>query len=49
MKAIPYALAIGSIMYAMPCARLDISYVVSITRRYQSNYGEAHRKAEEHP
>jgi hypothetical protein len=42
MKAIPYALAIGCIMYAMLCTRLDISYVVSVTSMYEANYGEAH-------
>jgi hypothetical protein len=38
MKVIPYASAIGSIMYAMLCTRLDVSYVVNVTSRYQSNY-----------
>jgi hypothetical protein len=42
MRAIPYASAIGSIMYAMLCTHLDVSYVLSATSRYQSNYGEAH-------
>jgi hypothetical protein len=38
MRAIPYASAIGSTMYAHP----DVSYALSATSRYQSNYGEAH-------
>ena len=42
MRAIPYASAIGSIMYAMLCTRPDVSYALSVTSRYQSNYGEAH-------
>jgi hypothetical protein len=42
MRAIPHALAIGSIMYAMICTRLDISYALNATSRYQSNYGDAH-------
>jgi hypothetical protein len=42
MRAIPYALAIGSIMYAMICTRLDVSYALSATSRYPSNYGDAH-------
>jgi hypothetical protein len=42
MRAIPYASAIGSIMYAMICTHPDISYALSDTSRYQSNYGEAH-------
>jgi hypothetical protein len=42
MKAIPYALANGSIMYAMICTCPDVSYALSATSKYQSNYGEAH-------
>ena len=42
MDKIPYASAIGSIMYAMICTRPDISYALSMTSRYQSNPGEAH-------
>jgi hypothetical protein len=42
IRAIPYASAIGSIMYAMICTRPDVSYALSATSRYQLNYGEAH-------
>jgi hypothetical protein len=42
MRVIPYASAIGSIMYAMICTRPDVSYALSATSKYQSNYGEAH-------
>ena len=42
MKDIPYASAIGSIMYAMTCTRPDLAYAVSITGRYQQNPGEPH-------
>ena len=42
MSKIPYASAIGSIMYAMLCTRPDVSYALSITSRYQSNPGESH-------
>ncbi|KAJ9566849.1 hypothetical protein OSB04_002815 [Centaurea solstitialis] len=42
MKSIPYASAIGSIMYAMLCTRPDVAYSVSVTSRYQQNPGEAH-------
>jgi uncharacterized protein (DUF927 family) len=42
MRVIPYASAIGSIMYAMLCTCLDVSYALSAMSRYQSNYGEAH-------
>lgn len=42
MKGVPYASAIGSIMYAMLCTRPDVSYALSMTSRYQSNPGDAH-------
>jgi hypothetical protein len=42
MSVIPYALAIGSIMYIMLRTRPDVSYALSVMSRYQSNYGEAH-------
>ena len=37
MKVIPYASAIGSIMYAMLCTRPDVCLAISIAGRYQSN------------
>jgi hypothetical protein len=42
MRVIPYASAIGPVMYAMLCTRPDVSYALSAASRYQSNYGEAH-------
>ena len=42
MNMIPYALAIGSIMYAMLCTRPDVSYALSVTSRYQSDPGMGH-------
>ncbi|KAK9018707.1 hypothetical protein V6N11_033754 [Hibiscus sabdariffa] len=42
MSQIPYASAIGSIMYAMICTRPDLSYALSMTSRYQANHGEGH-------
>ncbi|XP_020081861.1 uncharacterized protein LOC109705542 [Ananas comosus] len=42
MSKIPYASAIGSLMYAMLCTRPDIALAVSVTSRYQSNPGEEH-------
>ena len=42
MSRIPYASAIGSIMYAMICTRPDVSYALSITSRYQGDPGEQH-------
>ena len=34
MTRIPYASAIGSLMYAMICTRPDIAYVVGLVSRY---------------
>ncbi|KAK9037093.1 hypothetical protein V6N11_022015 [Hibiscus sabdariffa] len=42
MSQIPYASAIGSIMYAMICTRPDLSYALSMTSLYQANPGEGH-------
>ena len=40
MSKIPHASTIGSIMYAMLCTRLDVSYALSMTSRYQLDPGE---------
>ncbi len=37
-----YASAIGSIMYAMLCTRLDVLYALSMTSWYQLDPGEQH-------
>jgi Reverse transcriptase (RNA-dependent DNA polymerase) len=42
MKKISYASAIRSIMYAMICTRLDVSYALSMTSRHQANPCIAH-------
>ena len=42
MNTIPYALAIGSIMYAMLCTRPDVAHALSLTSRYQSDPGMEH-------
>ncbi|PKI50683.1 hypothetical protein CRG98_028920 [Punica granatum] len=42
MNRIPYASAIGFIIYAMLCTRSDISYALSMTSRYQFDLGERH-------
>jgi hypothetical protein len=42
MRVISYTLAIGSILYAIICMHPDVSYALSATSRYQSNYGDAH-------
>lgn len=45
MKGIPYASAVGSVMYAQTCTRPDIAYAVGLLGRYQSNPGMEHWKA----
>ncbi|RVW23885.1 Retrovirus-related Pol polyprotein from transposon TNT 1-94 [Vitis vinifera] len=45
MKKIPYASAVGSLMYAQTCTRPDISFAVSMLGRYQSDPGFEHWKA----
>ena len=47
MKKIPYASAVGSLMYAQTCTRPDISYAVGMLGRYQSDLGFEHWKAAE--
>ena len=42
MKRVPYASAIGSLMYAMLCTRPDICFAVGMVSRYQSNPGPVH-------
>ena len=37
MQQIPYASAIGSLMYAQVCTHPDIAYIVSMLGRYLSN------------
>lgn len=42
MKDIPYASAVGSIMYAMLCTRPDVALAISMAGRFQSNPGKEH-------
>ena len=48
MRRVPYASAVGSLMYAMLCTRPDICYAVGIVSRYQSNLGLDHWIAVKH-
>ncbi|KAL0455815.1 UNVERIFIED_CONTAM: Retrovirus-related Pol polyprotein from transposon TNT 1-94 [Sesamum latifolium] len=45
MRDIPYASAIGSLMYAQVCTRPDIAFAVGMLRRYQSNPDLDHWRA----
>ena len=48
MRRVPYASAVGSLMYAMLCTRPDIFYAVGIVSRFQSNPGLDHWIAVKH-
>ena len=42
MSRVPYASAVGSLMYAMMCTRPDICYAVGLVSWFQSNPGQKH-------
>ncbi|KAI3791968.1 hypothetical protein L2E82_05835 [Cichorium intybus] len=42
MSQVPYASAVGSIMYAMMCTRPDVAFSLSMVSRYQGNPGRVH-------
>ena len=42
MQQIPYALAIGSLMYAQVCTHSNIVYIVGMLGRYLRNLGKDH-------
>ena len=48
MRHIPYASAVGSLMYAMLCTRPDICFAVGVVSRFQSNPGLDHWVAVKH-
>ena len=45
MAQIPYASAVGSLMYAMVCIRQDIAHVVGLVSRYMADPGKKHWEA----
>lgn len=45
MDKVPYASAVGSLMYAMVCTRPDISHAVGVVSRFLSNPGREHWEA----
>nr|GEW30569.1 hypothetical protein [Tanacetum cinerariifolium] len=45
MQNIPYALAVGSIMYAVRCTRPDDAFAQNITSRFQQNLGSVDWKS----
>ena len=42
MKAIPYSLVVGSLMYAQVCTCLNIAFVIGVLGRYLSDPGQSH-------
>nr|GEY08490.1 retrotransposon protein, putative, Ty1-copia subclass [Tanacetum cinerariifolium] len=42
MQNVPYASAVGSIMYAVRCTRLDVAFAQNVTSRFQQNLGDLH-------
>ncbi|GJS30912.1 hypothetical protein Tco_0491532 [Tanacetum coccineum] len=42
MQNIPYALAVGLIMYDVRCTRPDVAFAQNITSRFQQTLGDAH-------
>jgi hypothetical protein len=44
IKAVPYALAVGSLQYAQVCTRPDLAFITGLLGRYQSNPGIEHWK-----
>ena len=45
MSSIPYASAVGSILYATLCTRPDVAYALGIVNRFQADLDEDHWKA----
>jgi len=44
MSNVPYASAIGGLMYVVVCTRLNIAHVVGVVSRYMSRLGKQHWK-----
>uniref|UniRef100_A0A3Q7HPN3 Reverse transcriptase Ty1/copia-type domain-containing protein n=1 Tax=Solanum lycopersicum TaxID=4081 RepID=A0A3Q7HPN3_SOLLC len=45
MALVPYASAVGSLMYAMVCTRPNIAHAVGVVSRYMANPGKEHWEA----
>ena len=45
MSRVPYSSAVGSLMYAMVCSRLDLSHALSVVSRFMANPGKEHWRA----
>ena len=45
MSNVPHQSAVGSLMYAMVCTRLDIAHAMEVISIYMSNLGRPHLDA----
>ncbi|GKF96752.1 hypothetical protein Tco_0292573, partial [Tanacetum coccineum] len=45
MAKVPYASAVGSVMYTMVCTRPDMTHAVGVVSRFMSNPGREHWEA----
>lgn len=45
MANVPYASAVGSLMYAMVCTRPDLAHAISVVSRFMANPGKEHWQA----
>jgi hypothetical protein len=45
MATVPYASAVGSLMYVVICTRPDIAHAVRVVSHYMKNSGTAHWEA----
>ena len=45
MALVPYASAVGSLMFAMVCTRSDIAHAVGVVSKYMANPGKEHWEA----
>ena len=45
MSRVPYASAVGSLMYAMVCTRPDLAQAVSVVSRFMGQPGKEHWQA----
>ena len=45
MTLVPYASAVGTLMYVMVCTRHDIAHAVGVVSRYMANPGKEHWEA----
>ena len=45
MSRVLYSNAVGSLMYAMVCTRLDLAHAICVVSRFMSNLGKTHWEA----